>query len=280
MLIKERIRVLKIVDTTNTDEISAFLTTTYISHSYEVETTQSTIEVWEHLRKHIDIKEDLDYVAAMLATGRIMDYGFEIKDPEIYDTIITDIRKNMQKREIVSADLQKELVSAFITSAGISRSDKVETVREIVDLWIQVKDGLVIKSDLDLVAAVLTVGRIMELRAKVEGFPYINDIYLNVINELSQQAADRTVTKKDIAGAFITAAYIEVSPKVEKIRDMVETWLSICGEIFVEDQWDYITMILSTGKIKDMDAQHISDIENLTFTQDKLRGQIEKIVGE
>jgi len=171
-------------------------------------------------------------------------------------------------------------VAALITAAGISRSDKVETVREIVDLWVQVNDGLVLKNDLDLIAAILTVGRLMELRAKVEGFPYINDIYLSVINELSQHAPGREVKKKEIAAALITSAYIEVSPKVEKIRDMVDTWISICDKIFVEDQWDYITMILSTGKIKDMDAQHISDIENLTFTQDKLREHIEKIVGE
>jgi hypothetical protein len=276
----ERIRVIQFVDTSNPDEVSAFLTTTYISHSYEVETTQSVISLWEDLRKNVGIKEDIDYIAAMLATGRIMDYGFEIKDPNIYGTIISDIAKNISSRDFVSTDLQKELVAALITAAGISRSDKVETVREIVDLWVQVNDGLVLKNDLDLIAAILTVGRLMELRAKVEGFPYINDIYLSIINELSQHAEGKTVNRREIAAALITSAYIEVSPKVEKIRDMVDTWLSICDKIFVEDQWDYITMILSTGKIKDMDAQHISDIENLTFTQDKLREHIEKIVGE
>ena len=276
----ERIPVIQIIDTSNPDEISAFMATTYISHSYEVETTKSVISLWENLRRSVNIKEDLDYIAAMLATGRIMDYGFEIKDPNIYSTIITDIAKNIAGRDFVSTDLQKELVAALITAAGISRSDKVETVREIVDLWVQVNDGLVLKNDLDLIAAILTVGRLMELRAKVEGFPYINDIYLSIINELSQHVSDKTINRKEIAAALITSAYIEVSPKVERIRDMVDTWLSICDKIFVEDQWDYITMILSTGKIKDMDAQHISDIENLTFTQDKLREHIEKIVGE
>lgn len=271
---------IQLVDTSNPDEISAFLTTTFISHSYEVETTQSVISLWEHLRKNVDLKEDIDYVAAMLATGRIMDYGFELKDPDIFSTIISDIAKNIASRKIVSSDLQKELVAALITAAGISRSDKVETVREIVDLWVQVNHGLVLKNDLELVAAILTVGRIMELRTRVEGFPYINDIYLSIINELSQHVPDKPISKKEIAAALITSAYIEVSPKVEKIRDIVATWTSICDTIFVEDQWDYITMILSTGKIKDMDAQHISDIENLTFTQDKLREHIEKIVGE
>ncbi len=271
---------MQIIDTSNKDEISAFLTITFISHSYEVESTPSIVELWDDTRKSVELKENLDYVSALLGTGRIMDYGFEILSPSIINTIIIDINKNFAGRDMQSSDLQKELVCALITSAGISRSDKVETIREIVDLWVEIKDGLVIKDDLDLIAAILTIGRIMELKARVEGFPFINGIFESIRRELDQHASDMTITKKELAAAFLTSAYIEVSPKVEKIRDMVDTWLKICDQISIAGQWDYITMILSTGKIRDMDAAHVLGQENLRNITEKMRSEIDNVIGE
>ncbi|UCF08349.1 MAG: hypothetical protein JSW28_01270, partial [Thermoplasmata archaeon] len=106
MSTKERVNMQNIIDTSNLDEISAFLTTTYISHSYEVESTANIISLWDSLRKNVSIKADLDHISALLATGRIMDYGFEIKDPNIFNSIITDINKNMETRNLESKDLQ------------------------------------------------------------------------------------------------------------------------------------------------------------------------------
>lgn len=271
---------LKIINTSNMDEISAFLTTTLVSHSYEVESTQSIVTLWDDLRKNIELKGDLDFVSAMLATGRIMDYGMEIKDRDFISNTINDINKNIEGRKIELVDFQKELVSALIAAARIARSEEVESIRQIVDLWVRIKNGIAIKNDLDLIAAVLTIGRIMELKIKVESFPTINDIFTGIRKELEERAGSMSVTQKELAAAFITAAYIEVSPKVEKIRDMVDFWLKISSQISCENQWDYITMILSSGKIKDMDAFHISDPENLKNTYGKIREHLKVIVGE
>jgi hypothetical protein len=274
----ERIYMVQIIDTSNKDEISAFLATTLVQHSYTVESTQSIVELWDDTRRSVELKENMDYVSALLGTGRVMDYGFEIMSPNIINTIVIDINKNIAGREIQSSDLQKELACALITSAGISRSEKVETIREIVDLWVEIKDGIAIKDDLDLIAAILTTGRIMELKARVEGFAFINGIFESIRRELDQHASGKTITKKELAAAFITSAYIEISPKVEKIRDMVDAWLKISDQISVTDSLDYITMILSTGKIKDMDAQHIVGHENLINATDKMKSELMKVV--
>jgi hypothetical protein len=271
---------MQIINTSNVDEISAFLTTTFVSRTYEVESTQSIVLFWDNLRKNIKLKDDLDYVSAVLATGRIMDYGFEVKDPNIINTIITDIHTNIKGKKIESEDLQKELVSALITSASISRSEQVESIRDIVDLWVQIKDGIVIRDDLDLIAAILTTGRIMELKIKAGGLDFINDIFLNIKKELAQHISGMTITQKEVAAAFITSAYIEISKKVEKIRDIATTWLSICDQISLKDQWDYITIILSTGKIKDMDAMHFMDNEAMKGMNEKIRSQIRSVVKE
>ncbi|UCE74635.1 MAG: hypothetical protein JSV56_02750 [Methanomassiliicoccales archaeon] len=277
---KERISVMQIINISNNDEISAFLTSTLVSHTYQVESTQSIVALWDIIRKNVKLKDDLDYVSAMLATGRIMDYRFEIDDPNIINSIINDINTNIMSRKIESADLQKEMVFALLTSASISRSDTVENIRDIVEQWVQIKDNVEIYDDRDLIAAILTTGRIMELKIRAGGTDFINNIYSNIKKEFDQQASDMTITKKELAAAFLTSAYIEISTKVEKIRDIVDFWLQICNDISIEDQWDYVSVILSTGKIKDMDALHIQGHEGLKDVKDKIKSHIQKIAGK
>lgn len=271
---------LKIVDTTKTDDISAFLTITFISHTYEVESTQAIVDLWDNLRKNVKLKEDLDYISAMLASGRVRDYRFEIDNMNFLQTIINDINTNIQSRKIESADLQRELMFAHITAVSISRSEKVENIREIVDLWMQIKEGIEINDDLDFIAAILTTGRIMELKIKAGGLDFINTIFMNLKKELSSQLAGSKITQEEISAAFLTSAYIEISKKVEKIRDIVEAWEHIRSGLKIKDQWDYIASILSTGKIKDMDAMHIEGHEGIKKINKKIRFQIKEVVGE
>ena len=106
------------------------------------------------------------------------------------------------------------------------------------------------------------------------------DIYKSIKDELEQQASDRTISQKELAGAFITAAYIEISPKVEKIRDIVELWQSISDKIPYKTQWDYIGSILSTGRIKDMDIQHLITREDMMNINKKIRKELKKVVGK
>jgi hypothetical protein len=262
------------------NDISAFLTTTIIQHSYEVESTQTIVQLWDKIRNNVTLKEDLDFVSAVLATGRIMDYKIEIEDLDVLKTIITDIHTNIISRKIESQNLQKELLAALITSASISRSEKVENIRDIVDLWVEIKDGLEIKDDFDVIAAILTTGRIVELKIRAGGFSFINDIYLTIKKEISKFTLGMTITKKELGAAFVTSAYIEISRKVEKIRDIVDYWMKFNEKLNVENQWDFITVILSTGKIKDMDAQHIQIHEGLGSLNGRIREQIKGIVGE
>jgi hypothetical protein len=271
---------LQIVNTEKNDDISAFLTSTFISHTYEVESTQSIVGLWDNIRRTVKVNENLDYISAMLASGRVMDYRFEIDDLNILNRIISDINTNIKSRKIESADLQKELVFALITSASISRSEKVENIRDIVDLWVEVKEGVEIRDDIDLIASVLTTGRVMELKIRAGGLDFINNIFMNIKKELVGRTPDLIPTQKELSAALLTSAYIEVSKKVEKIRDIVDTWQEVCKEISVKDEWDFISVVLSTGKIRDMDALHIEGHEGLKMIRKKMRAQIKDVVGE
>jgi hypothetical protein len=228
----------------------------------------------------VKLKDELDYISAMLATGRVMDYRMEIEDLETLNKIITDINTNIISRKIESSEIQKELIYALITSSSISRSDKVENIRDIVDLWVQLTEGIEINDDLDLIAAILTTGRIMELKIRAGGLDFINTIFLNLKKELAPRLSGTQITRKELSAALLTAAYIEVSKKVEKIRDIADAWERVCDDIVFENEWDYISVILSTGKIKDMDAMHIEGHEGLRNINEKIRNEIKSVVGE
>ncbi|UCF07654.1 MAG: hypothetical protein JSW28_08415 [Thermoplasmata archaeon] len=270
----------QIVNTSNPDEISAFLATTIVSHSYEVETTSLIATLWNDIRKIVNVKEDLDFIAALLTTGSIMDFGIDIPDLNIVNTAIFDINRNMVGRNIESKDLQKELVFALVASAIVSRSEEVEKTKEIVNLWVQIKDGLAISDDLDVIAAILVTGRIMEATISAEGYQDLKDAFEKIREELTSRASDMTVAQKEITAAIITAANVETSKKVEKIGDIVDTWLTVCDRITVEDQMDYISYLLSTGRIRDVVSKILLGPDNLRNMKDEMRGELDKVVGD
>jgi hypothetical protein len=268
------------IDTSNPDEISAFLATTIVTHSHEVESISKIVSIWNDLRGIVNVKEDLDFVATLLTTGSIMDLAIDIPDLSLVNTAIFDMNRNMVTRNIESRDLQKELVQALLASAIISRSEEVEKTKEIVNLWVKIKDTIDIADDLDVIAAILVTGRIMELKITFDGYDNLKDAFGKIKKELKERASNLTVTQKEIAAAIITSANVESSRKVEKVGDIVDTWLSVCDLISVEDQWDFISYLLSTGKIRDMDSKNFLGPESLNNIKAEMRGELEKVVGK
>ncbi|UCE38662.1 MAG: hypothetical protein JSW00_05380 [Thermoplasmata archaeon] len=270
----------QIVNTSNPDEISAFLATTIVSHSYDVESTSLIVKIWNDLRTIVNVKEDTDFIATLLTTGSIMDFGVEIPDLNIVNTAIFDINRNIVMRNIESKDLQKDLVFALVAAAIISRTEESEKTKEIVNLWIRIKDTLAIADDLDVIAAILVTGRIMELGISAEGYQNLQDGFGKIREELKGRASGMTVTQKELTAAIITSANVASSTKVEKIGDIVDTWLSVCDLISVEDHWDYISYLLSTGRIRDMDSKVLLGPDSLQNMKDEMKGELAKVVGD
>jgi hypothetical protein len=245
-----------------------------------VESASLIAKIWNELRNIVNVKEDTDFIATLLTTGSIMDFGIEIPDLNICNTAIFDINRNMVMRNIESKDLQKELVLALVASAVISRSEEVEKTKEIVNLWVSIKDTLAISDDLDVIAAILVTGRIMELKINMEGQQNLIEAYEKIRTELRERSLDMTITQKELTAAIITSANVESTRKVEKVADIVDTWLSICNLISIEDHWDYISYVLSTGRIRDMDSKTVLDRDNLKSIKDEMRGELEKVAGK
>ncbi|MFW9878539.1 MAG: hypothetical protein ACFFG0_36115 [Candidatus Thorarchaeota archaeon] len=253
----------EVIDTTNKEDISAYLTASFISNSPRVESARAIIDIWDSLQKNINVKNNLDFVSLLLATGRVMDVKEEL-DFEKY----VDILK--ETSEVILSDLKKRghnkdlhhshLLTAMISSACISSSSKIETINEIIDYWEQINREMVIKTDIDKLACVLTMGRVMESQYEIDDLHQVIEVFDQLKEELSVFFEDHEVEQIHIASAFFANAYTEISPRVERIQDIIVLWLEAQEDLEVKDKIDYITSILTYGRIRDLkEEKYLAD---------------------
>jgi hypothetical protein len=247
-----------IIKTGNNDDISAFLTVGYISHTGKIESTRSIVDMWENLRSSISIKNNLDYISGLLVTGRIMDVKKEILNKKFVTTIselVSSFSTELEKRLDLSEIKDSHFTTALLTSAYISRTDEIETINAIIDRWEEINEKVKINDDIDIIAAILTAGRIMEEKYKINNINQILDVF-NYLNDiLRKMIGDREVSQKDIGAAFLTNANVEISPDVEKIQNIIDIWNDIQNDLIINDDLDYTVTLLAYGRIRDINVQ-------------------------
>ena len=268
----------EIIHTNNTDDLSAFLTAAYVSHTYKVESTRSIVEICDNFRKKIKVKTNLDFVSALLALGRMMDLKNEVDDKRYID-LFNELRKtfidDLKKHDHPSDLHESNIITAMITSACISRTDEIETINEIINQWEKVTGKFIFKNDLDKLAGILTIGRINEYKYSIENINQIIEVHKKLSGYIEQLIGSRDVEQKDLAAAFITSAYLEITPKVERTQDMVTLWETLQKDLKIEDNLDYVTAILTYGRIRDLNAQYFLTDNSIIEIRDALRKQIE-----
>ena len=268
---------INLIDTSSLDNIAALLASACVSSTYEVESTRDIVNVWDNLRKNIKIKDDVEFIAAILTTGRIMHGNIEVKDPnqvmEIVDTFSTEIKRQVGDQMYT----QKDFCAAFLSAACVSHSKKIVSAKDIVGLWEDIRKNIKISSDSEVIAAILTAGRIVDTRCRQEGFIVISDTFNNVTDEVEKRASEIDFGLKAISSAMMASAAIEITPKVEKIRDMVDAWISLSGQFKITNHEEYIGAILTAGRIKDLNAQHFMIPESMTDIHSKIVEYINKL---
>lgn len=267
-----------IVDTSNTDDISAFLTSAFISHTYKVESTRSIVETWEKIRNDVKLSNNLDFVSAFLAIGRFMDLKNEIEEPRflpMINELITTIINDLKKRGHTADIHESNFLTAMITSACISRTEKIETINEIITHWETINNKLTVKNDIDLIAGILTIGRIYEYKYTINNIEQVELVFSKLKEIIKDSIKKRKIKQIDVASAFITSAYLEITPKVEKIQDMVATWQQFQKDLKIKDNIDYVSTILAYGRLRDLDAQFFITDNTISDIKDNIRKQIE-----
>lgn len=257
------------------DIVIAHLTQACVSHSYKVETIKDISAIWLDLKQGVTIRDDVDLLCGMLACGRIMDLKEEINTHTAVTNIIRSIRIEVEKENIIPNSTDKEFMFAHISAAVVENMDKVLALREIVKTWMDIRDTLEINSNMDLVCGFLTVGRILELSVEIENSDSVKNIFMMLHGELKEMKGLEEFSYNEYAAGVITSAYVEITPKLEKIRDIINTWQWARENIPIENKLDFIAAILAAGRIKDLDAKHMLLQESLSDIIGRIKERIE-----
>ena len=267
----------EIIDTKNTDDLSAFVTSAFISSTYKVESTRSIVDIWDNIRGKIKVSNNLEYVSAILALGRMMDLKNELEEKryvEMYNELIATFLEDLKKRGH-AVDLHKSnLITAMVTSACISRTEQIETINEIVNQWEEITSKFEIKDDLDKLSTILTIGRINEYKYSIDNINQILIIHKKLRDHLETAMGDRDVELQDMAAAFITSAYLEITPKVERTQDMVKLWEQLLKDLKITDHVDYVTALLTYGRIRDLNAQYFLTDSTILEIRDAIKNHM------
>jgi len=255
--------------------VVAYLTQACVSHSYKVETIKDITEIWKDLHHGLQMRDDMDLVCGILACGRIMDLKEEINTAPPINNIIRNLRLELEKENIIPNSSDKEFMYAHICSAVVENTSRVMAVRDIIQTWMEIRNTIVLEKPLDLICGFLTEGRILELQVEIEDSDSVKNIFGLLHNELQESIGDLKIGDNELAAAIITAAYVEITPKLEKIRDIITTWEWAKDNIEINDKIDLMAAILAAGRIKDLDAKHMLLQESLSEIIQRIRGRIE-----
>jgi len=264
------------IDTKELQDMSAaLLTAACISSSYQVESSKAVSKMWSDIRSNVIIKSDSDFITAVLTTGRIIDLQAEQIEPEEINTILSSFSERIEDLGI-SPGTNSDLGAAFITTAIISHSAEVETITSIVNTWMELREKLDIADYIDLASAILTTAHILDLRMDIRSASEIDEMLTNLKKEMDGVTLD-SLGGREMAVLQLAVAFVELTPKVEKLRDIVRIWSELRQNIEINDDMDVIAVLLLSGKVRDFDMSTLfhssSAAEQITF----LRKALEKL---
>lgn len=257
------------------EEGAAFLTAALVAKSYTVETTSNIVKLWRKMQDVVPISTDVEYVSAILVTGKIMDFKTELNDPDKVSSMVEFMKKGVIGTGRDSTG-HGAIVAAFLTSAFIAETREVETTSQTVKIWEEISETLDVTGHEDVIPGLLAVGRITELKRPVTDVAEVRDIYNVLRSEVQAELRKRDIKlrNRDVVTAFLASALIGASPKVERIRDSVNTWLTVREALNVFEDEDIISVILAAGRVKDLDALHMVSPDSLESLVKKIKDRV------
>ncbi|WP_455392409.1 hypothetical protein [[Eubacterium] cellulosolvens] len=266
-----------------TDQAAAFLSSCIIAKSEKIESTRFAVELWDDLRKRLKIETRLDYLAAILSQGRLMDLKVKTNDylgtiTETYNMIRDDLVIKLTY-PILGEDGGVEILAesyivrlndigaAMIASAVTDLSQKVETSKEIIEIWDKIRQMDIVDNNNEFINALFVASRINDLKKEIKDVHDLSEIMDNFKAIMENQEPELKVTRKHLAAAYLTIAMITQTPEIESHAEILEVWRKFRRELRFEDkELDIITSILTGGLIRNMtlklDFAYIKDLFN------------------
>jgi len=251
------------------DQGAAFLAASLLAKSDKIQSTRFIIDLWVELRKHLKIKSRIDYLAVLLSQGRLMDLKI---GEDNYLEIVQDSLENIHRELVVKltypilgekngSELLAEtyivrlndIASAMIASAVTDLSSKVESTKEIVDIWDEIRETNIIQNNNEYLTALLVTSRINDLKKELGHQGGLNIIIENFRNLLLNLEPTLKVTKIDLAAAYLTIAVVTQTPEIESHGQIINIWKRFKDDLELNNtDLDIIASILTAGLIRNM----------------------------
>jgi hypothetical protein len=266
------------------DQGAAFLSAGLIAKSDKIQSTRFALSLWAEMRQKLSIKSRLDYLVAILTYGQVMDRRLERGD---YFQLISDSITNI-RRELVSAITYpilgekggtqeladsyivrlNDAASAILAAAYTSVSTKVESTKELVEIWVKLREMSMVNDNNEYLTALLACSRLNDLKQMIDRGGGLGLILDNFKTLLQSVEPGLSVTKRDLAAAHLTIAFVSQSSEIETSGRVLGTWEELKKELSLEDDDLTITSaILSSGLILNKTMKlSISDIKNIYST--------------
>lgn len=251
------------------DQGAAFLAASLLAKSDKIQSTRFIIDLWFELRQHLKIKTRIDYLAVLLSQGRLMDLKI---GEDNYLQIVQESLENIHRELVVKltypilgekdgsevlADTYivrlNDIASAMIASAVTDLSLKVESTKEIVDIWDEIRETNIIQNNNEYLTALLVTSRINDLKKELGHFGGLNLIIENFRNLLLNLEPALKVTKIDLAAAYLTIAVVTQTPEIESHGQIISIWKRFRDDLELNNtDLDIIASILTAGLIRNM----------------------------
>jgi hypothetical protein len=116
------------------------------------------LSMYRNIKSELDNENNLDYLAAVLAAGMLLDMKGEDEKPMNLSTLIRAIKSRVMK--LTDGKVTKnDLSMAKLVSSYIALSPKLESPDEIINMWDKLRKEVVLTDDLDFVIALMISGR-------------------------------------------------------------------------------------------------------------------------
>jgi hypothetical protein len=248
------------------DQGAALITAGLIAKSDKIQSTRNLLTLWDEMRQKILIESRLDYLVSILAYGQLMDRLLPRGD---HFEFITECIYNI-RQEIIDAltypilgekggtpKLAEAYIvrlndasSAYLAAAYTSVSQKIESTKEVIELWLEIREKNLVVDNNGYLTALLACSRLNDLKKIIDSGSGLNVILDNFKTLLRSVEPEIRVSKIDLASAHLTNALISQSTEIESNAKVLEIWDKIKNELIIDNNDLNITAsILSSGLI-------------------------------
>ena len=262
---------------------SAIITSAFVSRLDKVETTRYLTNLYREVSNTLTIKDEVDYISAILATGRVLDLkiengalieGINNLVNRFRDSVTTALtspiigtkdREGAEKLIKTYVVNDNDIASALLTTSYVFLTHEIETIKKITELWSIIRNTQIVQHKLDYLAAILATGKIRDLKSKVNVPIEIKQIILDLKRIATQRYKIKfeNLDQRDISCGLITAAYVSITPPIETNSQILDLWNNTRANAKLgNSDLDFLVAILICGLIRGIKLEEDWDFLN------------------